>query len=206
VSHQEHGAVMMTESTRPIKIFYCYARKDKELRDELETHLEFLRRSGQITAWYDREIQPGTEWKREIDAHLDSADIVLLLISPNFMRSDYCYGVEMHRALERQRAGEARVIPIILRPVAWERTPLSELQALPTDGKPVTSWRSRDEAFRDVAKGIYEVVGTQAEKLRREQKQSAKEQWLSGGTRFLRAGYSSGPRRHWRSLRQNTDP
>src|SRR5205085_9016272 len=118
---QEH--VMEEELTRTIKIFYCYARKDRTLRDALERHLGKLRRSGQIISWYDREIPPGVEWKREIDANLNSSDIVLLLISPNFMHSDYCYDVEMRRALERHKSGETHVIPIILRPVEWKNTP-----------------------------------------------------------------------------------
>src|SRR5215467_10474614 len=102
---------MTAESQKIIKIFFCYAHEDKMLRDELEKHLEPLKRSKQITAWHDRDIQPGTEWKREIDYHLNLSHIVLLLISPNFILSDYCYGVEMQRALERHEAGEARVIP-----------------------------------------------------------------------------------------------
>ena len=151
---------MMAKSQKIIKIFYCYAHEDKALRNELEKHLEPLKRSKQITTWHDRDIQPGTEWKQELASHLDSADIVLLLVSPNFMRSNYCYGVGMQRALERHEAGEARVIPVILRPVDWQQTPLSKLQVLPTDGKPISTWRNRDEAFRDVAKGIRVVVGT----------------------------------------------
>lgn len=149
---------MAAESTRALKIFYCYARKDKALRDELENHLEPLRRSGQVITWHDREIQPGMEWKREIDTHLNTSDIVLLLISPNFIHSDYCYGVEMRRALERHEAGQTRIIPIILRPVDWKSTPISELQVLPTEGRPITKWRNRDDAFQDVVKGIRTVV------------------------------------------------
>ena len=102
---------MVVEPIRPIKIFYCYAHEDKPLRDELGRHLGPLRRSEWIIEWYDQEIQPGTDWKQEINVHLDTADIVLLLISADFMDSDYCYGVEMQRALERHRAGEAHVIP-----------------------------------------------------------------------------------------------
>ena len=151
---------MTATSQNIIKIFYAYAHEDKGLRDELEKHLEPLKRSGQITAWHDRDIQPGTEWQREIASHLDLADMVLLLVSPDFLRSDYCYGVEMQRALEKHEAGEARVIPVILRPVEWQETPLRKLQVLPTDGKPISTWRHRDEAFRDVARGIRVVVGT----------------------------------------------
>lgn len=149
---------MTVDPVKAIKIFFCYARKDKLLREALESHLETLRRSGQITIWYDREILPGVEWKREIDTHLNTADIILLLISPNFMRSNYSYGVEMHRALERHKAGDAWIIPVILRPVDWKETPIGNLQVLPANGKPVTIWRNRDEAFQNVAKGITEVV------------------------------------------------
>lgn len=148
---------MSVEQTRA-KIFFCYSHRDKGLRNELEGHLEPLRRSGQITTWYDREIQPGTEWKPEIDKHLNTSDIVLFLVSSNFMRSDYCYGIEMRRALERYETGETLVIPIILRHVEWKETPIGKFQVLPTDGKPITSWRNRDEAFQDVVRGIRKVV------------------------------------------------
>src|SRR5947207_2671872 len=140
---------MSIESKGAIKIFYCYARKDKRLRDELERHLGVLKRSEQVTTWYDREIQPGMDWKREIDKHLNTSDIVLLLVSPDFVRSDYCYGIEMRQALERYQAGRVSVIPIILRPVDWRGTPIGTLQVLPAEGKPITTWRHRDEAFQD---------------------------------------------------------
>ncbi len=143
-----------------IKIFCCYARRDHELQDQLVKHLEPLRRSGQVTTWHDRELLPGTTWKQEIDKHLETSDIVLLLISPNFMSSDYCYSIEMQKALERQARGETRVIPVILRPVSWQETPIGELQALPTEGKPIVRWSDRDEAFRDVVKGIITVVSS----------------------------------------------
>src|SRR2546427_11930114 len=101
----------------PIKIFYCYAREDGALRNELEKHLRPLKHLGQIAEWYDREILPGIDWAREISTHLNTAQIILLLISSDFMSSDYCYGVEMQRALARHSAGESWVLPIILRPV-----------------------------------------------------------------------------------------
>ena len=155
----------ISEPVRAIKIFYCYAHKDKRLRGELEKHLEVLRLSRQITAWYDREIPPGTQWKQEIDKHLNSSDIILLLISPDFMNSNYCYSVEMRRALERHRDGEAHVIPIILRPVVWEETPIGELQVLPSEGKPITQWSDRDKAFLDVVGGIRRVINILREQV-----------------------------------------
>ena len=140
------------------EIFFCYAREDEKLRVELEKQLNILKRQGVINFWHDREISAGTEWEREIDVHLNTAHIVLLLISPDFMVSDYCYGKEMKRAMERHEAGEALVIPVILRPVYWRRAPFGKLQALPTDGKPVVIWHNLDEAFYDVAEGIRKAV------------------------------------------------
>lgn len=100
-----------------IKIFFCYAREDEILRKGLEKQLRALMRQGLIDVWYDREISAGTEWERELDKQLNTAQIILLLVSPDFMDSDYCYGVEMKRAMERHEQGDAHVIPIILRPV-----------------------------------------------------------------------------------------
>ena len=151
----------MAEQVRAVEIFYSYAHEDQALRDELEKRLETLRRLGQITGWHDREIQAGTEREKEIEAHLNAANIVLLLISPDFISSDYCYNVVMPRALERHKAGQASVIPIILRPTDLEGTPIAKLSALPTDGKPVTIWSNLDEAFLDVAKGIRKVIKPQ---------------------------------------------
>jgi hypothetical protein len=143
---------------KPVELFYSYSHKDEELRNELENHLSILKRKGVITGWHDRRIGAGKEWKGQIDAHLNSAAVILLLISSDFLASDYCYDVEMKRALERHDAGEARIIPVILRAVDWKGAPFGKLQCLPTDAKPVTSWPNRDEAFRDVAQGIRKAV------------------------------------------------
>jgi tetratricopeptide (TPR) repeat protein len=141
-----------------VNIFYCYARKDQELRDELEKHLGMMQRQDHITSWHDRDISAGKQWENEIDLHLNTANIILLLISPDFMHSDYSYGVEMRRALQRHDSGDARVIPILLRPVDWENAPFSRLQILPINGTPVTTWESLDEAFMNVAKEIRKAV------------------------------------------------
>jgi hypothetical protein len=136
-----------------IEIFFSYSHKDEALREELDKHLSTLKRQGLIT-WYDREIGPGKIWRQEIDARLSTASIILLLISPDFIHSEYCYTDEMGRAMKRHNAGEARVIPIILRPTDLEDTPFEELQALPKYAQAVTTWSNRDEAFRDVVRGI----------------------------------------------------
>jgi hypothetical protein len=149
---------MTQETPQPIELFYSYSHRDEQLRKRLETHVSALRQQGVITEWYDRKIVAGTDWKRNIDTHLTTAKVILLLISPDFLASDYCYGVEMERALERDANGEARVIPVMLRPVDWKGTPFAHLQFTPTDGKPVTTWSNRDEAFADVARAIRTAI------------------------------------------------
>jgi TIR domain len=141
-----------------IEIFFSYSHKDQNLRDQLETQLSQLKQEGLISSWHDRKIGAGEEWEHEIDEHLNTAQIILLLVSPYFIDSKYCYSIEMKRAMERDKLGEVRAIPIVLRPTDWQNTPLGKLQALPKDGKPITTWRNRDAAFLDVAKGIRKVV------------------------------------------------
>ena len=144
--------------TNGMEIFCAYSHEDEELREKLGKHLAPLRRQGIITDWYDRKMSAGKEWKDEIDEHLNSAHIILLLVSSDFIDSYSCYDVEMKRALERHKNGDARVIPIILRPVDWQKLPFGKLLALPKDGRPVTLWKNQDEAFTDIAKEIRRVV------------------------------------------------
>lgn len=139
-------------STTPIEVFISYAHKDEELCNELIKHIALLKRNGIISAWYDRDISAGTEWKGTIDSRLESAGIVLLLVSPDFVNSDYCYDVEMKRALELHASGKKCVIPIILRPVDWQDAPFGKLQGLPKDCKPITIWGTQDEAFLDIVR------------------------------------------------------
>ena len=141
-----------------VKLFYAYSHQDEELRQQLENHLSILRRREVITDWHDRKIGAGREWEGEIHKHLDTARIILPLVSSDFVASDYCYDIEMKRAMERHEAGEALVIPIILRPVDWEEAPFGKLQALPRDAKAVTLWENQDEAFRNIARGIRKAV------------------------------------------------
>ena len=121
--------------------------------------MSILKRNGVISGWHDRKITGGREWQGEIDEHLNSAQIILLLVSPDFLASDYCWDVEVKRAMERHEAGEARVIPVILRAVDFRGAPFHKVQGFPEDQKPITSWPNRDEAFQDVATGIRKVVG-----------------------------------------------
>ena len=142
-----------------IEVFFSYAHEDEKLRDDLAKQLKLLERQGVISAWHDRQIVAGSEWGRAIDTHLDSAQVILLLISPDFLASDYCFDIEVKRAMERHETGEARVIPVVLRPVDyWQEASFGKLQALPTNAKPVTTWENRDEAFRIVAQGIRQAI------------------------------------------------
>ena len=141
-----------------IKVFYSYAREDELLRRDLEKHLINLRRQGFIDNWYDGEITAGTEWELRINQYLDNADIILFLISPDFMKSDYRYSVEMHRAMKRHDAKEARVIPILLRPTDLYGTPFAKLQGLPTNGFFVTHWPNSDSAFLNITLGIRKAI------------------------------------------------
>jgi hypothetical protein len=142
----------------PITLFYSYSHRDEPLRDDLEESLALLKRQRLISSWHDRMIGAGDDWKGEIDKNLEEAQIILLLVSSSFLASDYCWDVETKRAIERHDRGEAKVIPIILRPCDWRGSLFGKLQALPRDAKAVTSWTNRDEAWTDVARGIRSLV------------------------------------------------
>jgi len=150
----------------PIRVFISYAHKDERFRLELEPHLKLLQRQRLIATWHDRLIKPGTEWADVIDANLEHAKIILLLVSADFIASDYCWEIEMQRALERHEKGEARVIPVIIRDCKWDTAQFAKLQALPEKGKAVDLWRKKDQAWRSVADGIEKV----AAELRKEKK------------------------------------
>jgi TIR domain len=142
----------------PVQLVYGYSHRDEGLRDQLKTHLALLERQGVIAPWSDRKIVAGEDWAGRIDEHFKDADIILLLISADFLRSNYCYEIEMENALERHRVGAARVVPIILRDVDWHSAPFGELRALPKDGRPITLWTNRDEAWAAVAREIRNVI------------------------------------------------
>jgi hypothetical protein len=128
------------------------------MRNRLRDHLSSLERQKVIQPWHDREITASTEWEGAIDAHLERAELILLLVSSDFLASDYCYDIEMTLAMKRHEEGSARVVPIILRPCLWQVSPFAKLQALPDDARPITMWSDRDEAFTNVAMGLQRLV------------------------------------------------
>lgn len=154
----------MREATgrEAVRVVFSYSHKDEELRDQLETHLKLLQRQGVISTWHDRKILGGENWAGVIDDNFKRADLILLLVSADFLASDYCYETEMGMALEREAKGEARVVPVILRPCDWSGAPFGKLQGFPKNMRPVVKWGNRDEAWTDVAQGIRKV----AEQLR----------------------------------------
>ena len=147
-----------SKDIQQIEIFFSYSHADEDLRKELEKHLSHLKRQYVFKGWYDRDIDAGSEFAKEIDKHLKTAQIILLLVSPDFIASKYCYDIEVKQALERHEAGEAFVVPIILRPASWRKTPFGKIQALPNGGKPVTSSPDKDAAFVEIADGVETII------------------------------------------------
>jgi hypothetical protein len=168
-----------------IEVFISYSKQDKELRDGLLSHLRPLEGAGIIT-WHDRQILPGTRWDEQIKARLNAANIILLLISSDFLATDYCTQVEIPEALRRHKAGEATVMPVILRACAWKFTPLEAIQAYPEEAKPVVSWTYIDDAYTDVVNSVHLAATNikerrsqqqaERERIQREQRRQAEEQ------------------------------
>ena len=142
----------------PIEIFFSYAHEDEEWLKKLAKSLRTLQRQGLIAGWHDRNILAGSEWKSEIMTRLKTAPIILLLVSQDFIDSDFCWDVELEQAMQRHKEGTALVIPIIVRPADWQKTAFAQLQALPTDAKPLSTWSNEDEGLLQVARGIRRVV------------------------------------------------
>jgi tetratricopeptide (TPR) repeat protein len=142
----------------PLRVFISYSHEDEKLCDRFLVHLSQLRKQGLIEPWHDRRITPSADWSGAIDESLNTADIVILLVSPDFLASEYCHA-EMTRALERSQKGEARVSPVILTKCDWKHPPLAKLQVLPKDGKPVDGWPNENDGFDDVVKGLRRLIG-----------------------------------------------
>src|SRR5260221_11780746 len=142
----------------PLRVFLSYSHKDKELCDRFFVHLSQLKRQGLIEPWHDRCISAGADWAGALDEHLNSAHIVILLVSADFLASDYCNNVEMTRSLERSQNGEARLVPVILTPCDWETSRFAGLQALPEGGKPVVDWKTNDHGLNNAVKRLRRLI------------------------------------------------
>ena len=141
-----------------IKVFLSYSHEDEDYKNKLEKHLSVLKRNNIIETWNDRKIVAGEEWDKKIKEELENSQIILLLVSVDFLNSDYCYDIEITRAKEKHDNNEAIVIPIILRKCDWLETSFSNLQALPKDGIPIKSFSDEDDAFFSICEGIKKAV------------------------------------------------
>lgn len=151
--------MLASPSARPIKVFCSYSADDEAYRRAFDTALAGLRRAGLVETWSFRSILPGEVVDSRVAQALDEADIVVLLVSSSFLDSDYCWDVEMRRAVERHDRGEARLVPVIVRSCEWSDAPFAGLSALPQDARPVASWSHPDEAWTSVARGVRTLVG-----------------------------------------------
>ena len=149
---------MQQESRAPISIFASYAPQDAPLEQELKEHQRPLQREGWIELWPDRDMSVATGWEQQSSKHLQTAQIILLLVSIDYLNSDYCRDIEMKQALERHQRREVRLLPILLRPCFWDSSPLGKLQVLPRNGQPVTTWSHREAAWLDVVQTLRRVV------------------------------------------------
>lgn len=153
------GVERAIERRRAARVFVSYSHRDERQLNELKTHLSPLERLKLIETWYDRRIVAGEDFGQKINENIDGADIILLLVSSDFIASNYCYEKEMKRALERHQRGEARVVPVIVRDVNWKVIPeLSSLTAVPKDGKPVPKWPTKDAAWCDVSERVQAIL------------------------------------------------
>jgi len=141
-----------------VKLFISYCHRDEKLREQLDKHLSPLKGQKIIEAWHDRQIRAGDEWANQIDDNLNKADIILLLVSPDFVASPYCSDIELKQAVKRHENGEAIIVPVILEPCDWSWLPFAKFQAFPKDGKAITTWGNQNEAFLDVATGLRKVA------------------------------------------------
>jgi len=141
-----------------VKAFISYSHRDNHALERLHVHLASLNREGRIQAWYDRDILAGDELDAEIAEQLESCELFLLLVSPDFLASDYCVETEMYRALERHDAREARVVPILVEPCDWTTSRLRSLKALPRDGKPISDWTNENTAYLNVIQELRRIL------------------------------------------------
>ena len=140
--------------SKALSLFISYSHADEGVKTELLKHLEPLKKLHLVETWHDRKLKPGEEWENVISKELEKADIILLLVSIDFINSKYCYDIELDKALERHEQKTAVVVPIIVRNCLWQFTPFAKIQALPKDAKAISSWPDRDEAMTHVVDGI----------------------------------------------------
>lgn len=141
-----------------MKAFISYSHRDATALDRLHVHLAMLRREGLIEEWFDREILAGDSIDGDVNSQLEECSLFLVLVSPDFLHSDYCYEREMKRALERHESGEARVVPVVVEPCEWSKSPLGKLKAVPRDGLPISEWTNANNAYLNIVQELRRVL------------------------------------------------
>lgn len=149
--------------TQPLHVFFCYAPQDEELVKGLEAHLSLLVRQGYLTSYTSRRVGVGTDRRAEIDRQMERADVILLLVSADFLASDQLYDIELRRALDRRAKRTEDVMGVLLRPCDWKHGELASIDMHPRSGDgpdapvlPVTAWGSLDNAFMRIAEKLRE--------------------------------------------------
>jgi len=156
------------------KLFVSYSRKDVAYLEEFKVQTAGLRRNNVVEVWTDQEIVPGNVWEANLKAQLESADIMIFLVSPDFIASDYIYDVEIGKAIERHNRGEVVIVPVIIRPCDFSSTPLTKFQALPKNAEPISKWENRDEAWMNAVDGLKRTIEN-ANELKKESKNNTTE-------------------------------
>jgi hypothetical protein len=154
--HQQHDT--WVKSTKAVNVLYVYDEEDEQLQKKLSTHLSLLRRQNWIADLVPQKLLAGEKKEEAITSYLNTAEIILLLVSANFIASDYCYSQAMTRALERKEENTARVIPIILKECDWQTAPFYALQSLPKGVSSVAASRDIDETLKNIAMELRRVI------------------------------------------------
>jgi internalin A len=149
---------LVSDTDATIRLFISYSKQDKDWLEQLKMHLVPLQRREKIEVWFDEKLSPGSVWDQEIKYRLATADIILLLVSPDFLATEYIWDVEIKEAIRRHEEKEATVIPVILRPSDWLNTPLKDLSALPLKGMSIAEATSRDAALTGVVRELSKVI------------------------------------------------
>jgi hypothetical protein len=140
------------------KVFIAYSHLDTRYRHDLEDQLTLLSRKGQVQWWSEHQLIPGEEIENVISEALSGADVIILLISIHFLSNSFCWSQQLEKAIDRHDRGEAVVIPVFVRPCAWEGTPIEKLQGVPRRGKAISRWSDKHEAWTQVARGIEQAL------------------------------------------------
>lgn len=154
-------AVPGSSAAQPLQIFISYAHEDEPYKEELVKRLSILERAGLAALWDDRQIRPAKDWEPQLVRRLEEADLVVLLVSPDYLASHYCYQVECMQALQREASGSIRMAPVLVRECEWESAAFARLQVLPVGARPVESWPDREAAWSDVVLGLAGVIRDQ---------------------------------------------